>query len=204
MLPAQNLVPLDITLPGETFKGTPTDEKPDPNIEFLTNRAPFLVPAGVVNVALHKKVTSSATNATPEDLAKITDGEKEATEDNVVMLRRGNQWVQIDLANPQEIFAIVIWHAHDKAKVYHGVVVQVADGPDFTAAQNVRTLFNNDVENKAGQGVGKDREYFETHLGKLIDAKGAKARYVRLYSSGSTAASFNEYTEVEVYGRPAK
>jgi hypothetical protein len=112
--------------------------------------------------------------------------------------------VQIDLGSPQEIFAIVIWHSYEKPKVYHDVVVQVADGPDFTAAQNVRTLFNNDVENKAGLGIGTNREYFETDEGKLIDAKGAKARYVRLYSNGSTGGTFNEYTEVEVYGRPAK
>ena len=77
-----------------------------------------------------------------------------------------------------------------RSEVYHGVIVQVADGPDFTPAQNVRTLFNNDVENKAGLGIGNNREYFETNEGKLIDAKGAKARYVRLYSNGSTAASF--------------
>ena len=37
----------------------------------------------MTNVALHKKVTSSATNASPEDLAKITDGEKEAAEENI-------------------------------------------------------------------------------------------------------------------------
>ena len=201
---AQNLVPLPITVPPATFKGTPTDEKPDPRIDSNTNRPPFLAPAGVTNVALHKKVTSSATNAGPEELAKITDGEKEPSEENTVVLRRGSQWVQIDLGSPQEIFAIVVWHANSSVRVYHGVIVQVADGPDFTPAQNVRTLFNNDVENKAGQGVGNDREYFETHVGKLIDAKGATARYVRLYSNGSTAASFNEYTEVEVYGRPAK
>ena len=109
---AQNLVPINITLPGDTFKGTPTNDKPDPNIDLQTNRAPFLAPAGVVNVALHKKVTSSATNASPEDLAKVTDGEKEATDENVVMLRRGSQWVQIDLAGPQEIYAIVVWHSH--------------------------------------------------------------------------------------------
>ena len=201
---AQNLVPLNIVLPSAALNGTPSNEKPDPNIDINTNRAPFLAPAGVTNVALNKKVTSSATNCAPEDLAKIADGEKEGTEDNVVLLLRGSQWVQIDLGSPQEIYAIVVWHAYNSAKVYHGVIAQLADGPDFTAAQNVRTIFNNDVENKAGVGIGKDREYFETREGKLIDAKGAKARYVRLYSNGSTAAKFNEYTEVEVYGRPAK
>ena len=201
---SQNLVPLNIALPSPSLIGTPPNEKPDPNIDSNTNRSPFLAPAGVANVALRKKVTSSATNAAPEDLAKITDGEKEGTEDNVVLLLRGSQWVQIDLGSPQEIYAIVVWHAYNSRKVYHGVIAQLADGPDFTAAQNVRTIFNNDVENKAGLGIGTNREYFETEEGKLIDAKGAKARYVRLYSNGSTAAKFNEYTEVEVYGRPAK
>ncbi len=206
----QALQPLPIKLPDAAEIGTPTDFKPDPNMEPLskTPRPPFLAPAGVTNVALHKKVTSSATNASPEDLAKITDGDKEASENSVVLLRRGSQWVQIDLAGPQEIYAIVVWHAFNTLKAYHGVIVQLADGPDFTPAQNVRTLFNNDVENKAGLGAGHDREYFETREGKLIDTKGAKARYVRLYSNGSstggTTTSFNEYTEVEVYGQPAQ
>jgi hypothetical protein len=203
---AQDLVPLNIKLPSPAFIGTPSDKALPPNVEPLskTPRPPFLAPAGVTNVALHQKVTSSATNAAPEDLAKITDGEKEATEENVVLLTKGSQWVQIDLEKPREIYAIVVWHAHSMQKIYHGVVVQIADGPGFTPADNVRALFNNDIENLDGQGVGKDREYFETNEGKLIDAHGAKARYVRLYSDGSTAARYNEYTEVEVYGRPAK
>lgn len=204
---AQGLVPLHLDLPAPTFIGTEKNEAPDPNLEPLgmtTNPAPLLVPPGLANVALHKKVSSSASNAVPEDLAKVTDGEKNASEDNTVLLTKGVQWVQIDLEKPQEIFAVVVWHAHDVQKVYHGVVVQVADGPDFTPAQNVRTLYNNDVENKAGLGIGKNREYFETRFGKMIDAKGTAARYVRLYSNGSTLARYNEYTEVEVYGRPAK
>lgn len=203
---AQDLAPLNIKLPAPAFIGTPSDKPLPANVEPLskTPRPPFLAPVGAANVALHKKVTSSATNATPADLAKITDGEKEATEDNMVLLLRGSQWVQIDLAGPQEIYALLVWHGHNSQKIYHGVIVQVADGPDFTPDQNVRTLFNNDAENKAGLGVGTDREYFETNEGKLIDAKGARARYVRLYSNGSTAAKYNECTEVEVYGRPAK
>ena len=39
---------------------------------------------------------------------------------------------------------------------------------------------------------------------KSVDAKGAVARYVRLYSKGSTADEQNHYVEVEVYGLPAK
>ena len=37
-----------------------------------------------------------------------------------------------------------------------------------------------------------------------MDAKGAKGRYVRLYSSGNTSNDMNHYVEVEVYGSPAK
>ena len=46
--------------------------------------------------------------------------------------------------------------------------------------------------------------YVETAEGKLVDAKGAKARYVRLYSRGNNANELNHYVEVEVFGRPAK
>ena len=201
---AQDLVPLKIKLPAPAFVGTPTDSPLAPNVEKPSGkpRPPLLVPADVTNVALHKKVICSDTNAAAANLAKITDGEKEAIDDNVVLLRKGVQWVQIDLASPQELFALVVWHAHDAAKVYHGVVVQVADDAEFT--KNVRTLFNNDVENKAGLGAGDNREYFETNEGKLIECQGKIARFVRLYSNGSTEAKYNQYTEVEVYGRPAK
>ncbi|MCX6913442.1 MAG: hypothetical protein NT167_10410, partial [Verrucomicrobia bacterium] len=85
---------------------------------------------------------------------------------------------------------------------YHDVIVQVADDADFI--ENVRTLFNNDQDNTSGLGVGTDREYFEAYEGKLINAKGTKARYIRFYSKGSTESALNEYTEMEVYGRPVK
>ena len=160
------------------------------------------IPADAHNIAPGKKITCSDKNATRADLAKITDGNKEADEDSIVQLNKGLQWVQFDLGGNQEIYAVVIWHAHDKAKIYRSVIVQVADDEDFT--QNVRTLFNNDRDNSAGLGAGKDRQYFETFRGKTIDAKGARARYVRLYSNGSTESRLNEYTEVEIYGRPAK
>jgi hypothetical protein len=110
--------------------------------------------------------------------------------------------VQLDVGSPSEVFALVIWHAHNTAKVYHDVLVQVADDPGFN--ENVRTLFNNDQDNTSGLGAGTDREYFETHEGKLINAKGVNARYIRFYSKGSTESALNEYTELEVYGRPAK
>jgi hypothetical protein len=201
---ADEKVPLKLTLPAPAFKGTPKDIQTNSYTEPYPDkpRPPFMVPPALKNVAQGAKVTTSDKNATAEALAKLNDGDKEASEQSIIYLRKGTQWVQFDLGSPQEIFAIVIWHAHNSAKVYHDVVVQVADDQDFI--QNVRTIFNNDQDNTSGLGVGKDLEFFETHEGKLIDAKGVKARYVRCYSKGSTESALNEYTEVEIYGRPAQ
>ncbi len=197
------LVPLKLTLPAPAFKGTPKDVQFGANVEPLPAkpRPPLLVPAGLKNLAPAAKITCSDSNATPDMLAKIVDGNKEAYDDSIIILRKGTQFVQFDLGGPREIFAIVIWHAHNAPKVYHDVVVQVSDDPQFK--DQVRTLFNNDADNTAGLGLGTDREYFETAEGRLIDAKGVKARYVRCYSKGSTESVLNEYTEVEIYGRPA-
>ena len=46
--------------------------------------------------------------------------------------------------------------------------------------------------------------YIETSEGRLVDGKGAIARYVRLYSNGNSANKLNHYVEVEVYGRPPR
>ena len=193
-----------IKLPAPAFKGTPKDIQLSSYVEPLSDkpRAPMMVPAGLKNLAPGAKITCSDKNATAEALAKVTDGDKEASEQSIIYLRKGTQWIQMDFGSPQEIFAVVIWHAHNSAKVYHDVIVQVADDQDFL--QNVKTVFNNDQDNTSGQGVGADREFFETHEGKLIDTKGVTARYIRFYSKGSTESALNEYTEIEVYGRPAK
>ena len=62
----------------------------------------------------------------------------------------------------------------------HDVILQVSDDPEFKSG--VTTLFNNDVDNSSGLGVGTDREYFEMQFGRVVPAKGVKARYVRGYT----------------------
>jgi len=197
-------VPLVIKLPAPAFKGTPKDIQLSAYVEPLSDkpRPPMMVPPGLKNIAPGSKITCSDKNATAEALAKVTDGDKEASEQSIIYLRKGTQWIQMDFGSPQKLFALVIWHAHNSAKVYHDVIVQVADDQDFL--QNVKTIFNNDQDNTSGLGVGTDREFFEIHEGKLIDAKGITARYIRFFSKGSTESALNEYTEIEVYGRPAK
>src|SRR5579862_4036683 len=201
---AEDQVPLPLKLPKAVYSGTPSNTKAGPNVEKLSNkpRPVPMVPKGTINLALHKPVTSSKKPYT-RSLDLVTDGDKEAREDNAVELWPKLQWIQIDLGASQPLFYVVAWHSHLEPVVYHCVIVQVSDDPTFT--QGVQTLFNNDQDNVAGLGIGKDREYFETNEGKLIDAKGIKARYVRLYSRGSTGRDpLNRYTEVEVYGLPSK
>jgi RNA polymerase sigma factor (sigma-70 family) len=197
-------VPLHLDLPAPAFKGTPRDLQLSSYVEpwSETSRPPMRVPGGLKNVAQGARVSSSDKNATAEALAKVVDADKEASEQSIIYLRKGSQWVQLDLGGRQEIFAIVIWHAHNAAKVYHDVIVQIADDADFLL--NARTLFNNDQDNSSGLGKGADREYFETYEGKLIDAKGVRGGFLRFYSKGSTESALNEYTEIEVYGRPAQ
>jgi hypothetical protein len=173
----------------------PLDDKPRPA---------FLAPKGAANVALGKPVTASDPNLISGDLTQITDGKKQAYEENVVTLRRGLRWVQMDLQAEYNLYAILIWHDFTTPIVCHDVIVQVSDDPEFLTG--VTTLFNNDQKNGAGLGIGTDREYFENSLtgaGKLIDAKGTKARYVRCYSKGSTDNALNTYIEIEAWGLPA-
>jgi hypothetical protein len=199
----QKLVPLPIVLPQPVFEGTPQNLNV-PNLEKprWKAREPFLAPQGVVNVARRKKVTSSDSAPIIGDLQMITDGDKSGEEGSYVELGPGKQWVQIDLGAPYEIYAVLFWHFHNMPRVYFDVIVRIADDPAFT--KNVRTIFNNDHDNTSGLGAGSDMNYVETSEGRLVDAKGGIARYVRLYSNGSNANDLNHYVEVEVFGRPPK
>jgi hypothetical protein len=200
---AQGLVPLPIQLPKPMFEGTPQNLTV-PNLQKPLGRPrdPFLAPAGVTNVARGKKVTSSDMEPVIGEIEQVTDGDKKGAEGSFVELGPGRQHVTIDLGAPHEVFAILLWHYHKTPRVYLDVVVQLADDAAFKT--NVRTLFDNDHDNTSGLGAGKDMNYVETAEGKLVDARGSRARYVRLYSKGNNANELNHYVEVEVFGRPAK
>jgi hypothetical protein len=196
-------VPLEIKLPKPMFVGTPTNIDV-PNLEKPLGgpRPPFLAPAGTKNVAFKKPVTGSDEQPIIGELSMITDGDKEAAEGSFVEMGPGVQYVTIDLKNRSTIYAIVVWHYHKQPVVYRAVVVQVADDRDFITG--VQTVFNNDIGNSCGRGVGKEMSYVETAEGKLIDARGVQGRYVRLYSRGNTSNDLNHYIEVEVYGKAAQ
>ena len=200
---AQDKVPLKLDLPRPLFAGTPRPIQL-PNLEpAITGKRPdFMVPAGTVLLSKGKTVTSSDALPVIGELSFITDGDKTGIDGAYVELGPNLQWVQVDLGAPAKVAAVVVWHFHSQARVYHDVIVQVSDSADFK--QNVRTLYNNDDNNSAGLGKGADKAYIETNLGRIIDGKGQTARYVRLYSNGNTSDELNHYCEVEVFGQPAK
>lgn len=199
---APELVPVEIQLPKPMFVGTPQNINVSNLEEPLGKpRPPFLAPAGTKNIALGKSVTGSDEEPIIGEMEMIIDGDKEAADGSYVELGPFLQNITIDLGAKYDIYAVLVWHFHKQPRVYFDVVVQVADDPDFIT--NVRTIFNNDTDNSSGLGSGSDMNYVETAEGKLIDAKGVRARYVRLYSNGNNANELNHYIEVEVFGKPA-
>ena len=200
---AADMVPLKTELPKPVFVGTPVPihvPKLEPPIKG--KRPDFMVPAGTTNLALKKTVTSSTTDPINGTLDLVTDGDKAGDEGSYVELKPGKQWVQIDLGQEANIYALFLWHFHSQERVYFDVVAQVSDDPEFS--KGVTTVYNNDGGNELGLGAGRDLDYIESYQGKLIDAKGAKGRYVRLYSKGNTTDKLNHYIEVEVWGKPAE
>jgi hypothetical protein len=186
-------MPLTTEIPPELIEGTPQPIKVD-NLEKAPSSPPVLmVPEGTALLSAGKPVTGSDDFPIIGELEYITDGDKEAGEGYFVELMDGLQWVQIDLEAEAELAAIWIWHYHSQKRAYHDVIVQVSNDPEF--ATGVTTLFNNDYDNSAQQGKGTDKPYVDTRYGKLIDAKAAKAQYVRLYSKRNTANDMNHYIE---------
>ncbi len=200
------MVELTIELPKPMFVGTPQDIKVD-NLEKPLGkpRPPILVPEGTVNLAKDKPVKSSDEMPIIGEISYITDGDKEAADGSYVELGPLVQHITVDLGKPAELYAIVMWHYHKQPRVYTDVVVQLSNDPDFI--KDVKTVFNNDLDNSAGLGVGTDKHYIETSEGKLIDliSQGSpKDRYVRFYTNGNTSNDLNHYIEVEVYGKPVE
>lgn len=192
--------PLELNLPKPLFVGTPKNIKSTNLEKPLPGKRPvYQVPAGTTLLSAGKPVVSSDPAPFIGTLDLVTDKDKEGSDGSMLELESGKQYVQIDLGQMAQLAALAVWHFHQEARVYRDVVVQVAEDPDFITG--VVTLFNNDDDNSSGLGAGKDKEYLETYEGKLLDGKGAKGRYVRLYSNGNTSNDLNHYIEVEVYGK---
>ncbi len=203
---AADYAPLPIELPKPMFVGTPQDMKVE-NLEKPLGKArpAFLAPKDGVLLSKGKPVSASDEEPIIGEIEMITDGDKEAADGSYVELGPFVQHVTIDLEKQCELYALVIWHYHKQPRVYFDVVVQLSNDKDFIT--DVKTVFNNDIDNSAGLGIGKDMHYVETNEGKLIDliSQGSpKARYIRLYSNGNTGNDLNHYIEIDAYGKPVE
>lgn len=154
----------------------------------------MVVPAGAqtANLAAGKPVTGSIAI---QNAAFITNGDKNTA--NYAGLESGAQWIQIDLGQVYNLNHLNVWHYFGDGRTYRDVIVKVSTSANFSSG--VTTVFNNDTNNSAGQGAGSDAEYAETSTGKSITFAPVAARYVRLWSNGSTSNQWNHYVEVEVY-----
>lgn len=203
-VPAGDLEEIKLEFPKPMFIGTPVPaelpnlEKADPSKVVKS----IMVPKGTTNLAKGKTVTSSDTAPIIGDLTLVTDGDADGADGSFVELMPGKQWVQIDLGAESNLYKIAMWHYHKQAQAYIDVVVQVSNDPEFKTG--VTTLWNSDHDDSSAMGKGGDPAYVETNHGRVIDAKGTKARYVRLWSNGNTSNDMNHYCEVQVYGTPAK
>jgi len=194
-------VELTIKYPKPLVKGTEVP-KGIPNLEppRAKGTAPKLVtiPKGCENVAFEKDVYSSNEDTVKGELEMVTDGDKSGKDEAYLQLKEGLQWLQIDLEDSCTIYAVQLWHFHAKPKVYKDVIIQISDDENFITG--VTTIFNNDEDNSALKGKGKDKNYIDEYYGKTITANGVKGQYIRFYSNGSYGDKANHYCEVEVYG----
>lgn len=193
-------VVLEFELPEPFFGGTPLDYwGPNLEPESYKDREPYEAPAGTELVSREKTVTSSFPSPNVGRLEQVTDGDKDYTKLSLVELGEGVQWVQVDLEESKDIYAVLVWHFHEGTRVYFDVIVQVSNDPEFK--EDVTTIYNNDHDNSAGLGVGEDKEYIEKFEGRLIPVDGVNARYVRSYTNGNTDNDFNHIVELEVWGK---
>ncbi|MBK1813552.1 discoidin domain-containing protein [Clostridium sp. YIM B02505] len=151
------------------------------------------VSAATRNIATGKSITASDTLSASASL--ITDGD--VNSNNLVGVTQNLQWIQIDLGQAYNINKINLWHYFADGRTYHDVIARVSNDPSFSSG--VTTVFNNDNNNSAGLGTGNDAEYAETSAGKAINFSAISARYVRLYSNGSSANIYNHYVEVQIW-----
>jgi hypothetical protein len=190
--------PLKVEVPKPLFAGTPRPISLA-NLEPANAKRPdIMVSSDVKLLSKGKKVTSSDSLPVIGELSFITDGDKTGIDGAYVELGPNTQWVQVDLGSTAKIAAVAVWHFHSQARVYHDVVIQISDDAEFK--KGVTTIFNTDDDNSSKLGKGADKSYVETNNGRVVDAKGANGRYVRLYSNGNTSDELNHYCEVEVFG----
>ena len=196
-------VAIKFELPPPHSSGTPKEIKSD-NLEPDPGPGKLRPPI-MVEPEYAKKLTTENTKVTTSEEAVtgdndyVVDGDKTPDATSMLQLPGGLQWVQLDLGAEHTIAAVCVWHDQGDERVYKDVIVQISNDANFV--DGVKTIFNNDHDNTAKLGKGKDKEYRERNEGRPFAVSLVKGRYVRFYSNGSSSEPSNNYFEVEVYGK---
>lgn len=177
----------------------------------------------VYGIKNNEDTDSKASNVLPGSLVSTsnppiarlgleTDGNKICDETGLACYQPDNdlQWTQYDLKAPHEIDGIGMWYyynpnAKDESeyRINRDIIVQLSNDPEFK--EEVVTVYNNDQDNSAGQGIGTDEEFKATPEGKQISFEPVTAQYIRFWVNGFTSengseGNWNNVLEYEAYG----
>ncbi|NEW04977.1 hypothetical protein GK047_02955 [Paenibacillus sp. SYP-B3998] len=145
------------------------------------------------NVAAGKVITS---NATLTNKALATDGVSNDS-NSFAEAASGLKYIQIDFGASYSINKVNLWHYFSDGRTYKDVIVRLSSSSTF--GSGTTTVFNNDTNNSAGLGTGTNAEYAETSAGKTITFNPVNARYLRIYSNGSSVNAYNHFVEVQAW-----
>ena len=76
-----------------------------------------MVPPGTRNLALGRPVSASDSCPIIGEPEQVTDGEKGPGKGSWVEFGPGAEWVQIDLGESRELWAVVVWHYQSDLRV---------------------------------------------------------------------------------------
>ena len=128
LIAAEKKVELKIEYPEKLVKGTEVP-KSIPNLEESRpkDQAPklLMVPEGCKNLSEDKTVSSSDEDPSAGDLDMITDGDADGSE--YVQIKKGLQWVQIDLEKSHMLYGAHVWHYHSQPRVYNDIIIQISE-----------------------------------------------------------------------------
>jgi hypothetical protein len=167
-------------------------------VGFHSYPSPTPTPTGAVDLAYQKRVSiePGVWGTNPQ---YATDGNLNTNYHTNI--NAGAAYIIVDLGQNFSLGDVRVWHYFGDGRTYHDVIVQLSQRSDFAT---LTTVFNNDSRNTAGQGIGGNAEYAESASGKDIPlATAVTARYLRLWTDGSTVNAYNHYVEVRAIASSA-
>ena len=167
-------------------------------------------PPALTNVAQGKNVSiHGPTSGADRPASWLTDGITDSgkyveiskdTEQNST----DPSYAQIDLGASYDIAKVEFWNYWDDGRTLIGLVILASEKGTF-AEDDCTVIFNSDMENFFGFGVGTDASYKSVSAGLSVE-KAARGRYVRVMNNGHDGGTPGQkkqgghYTEIKVYG----